>query len=66
MKDKKLKKHFKRAFQLTTPLYVNYVGAFLRFDASPQQLRKNMLDHQVLKQAYERNKLRFNIRSLPI
>ncbi len=57
-------KQFSRAFQLTTPLYENVIGAFLRQPSTSSVLRHRLRGVKGLNPDHKSSKLNYRIRSL--
>lgn len=64
LSDAKIKDRFISAFRLTTPLYNNVVGAFLRAHSSSRFLRQQLQAFPQLDPARRGCRLRYNIRKL--
>lgn len=62
--DKRIRERFPVAFQLTTPLYENAIGAFLRRRAESRELRRNLEQWSELNTAKKSCRLNYAIRRL--
>ena len=64
LSNEKIKRRFDSAFRLTTPLYGNVVGAFLRTPSSSGFLREQIKEIPELDPTRKSSRLRYNIRRL--
>ena len=62
--DERIRNQFPSAFQLTTPLYENAIGAFLRSQADSAVLRKELAAIPELDAARKSCRLNYRIRRL--
>lgn len=62
--DESIRDRFPAGFQLTTPLYENAIGAFLRRPAESRELRHNLADWPELDTAKKSCRLNYSIRRL--
>lgn len=61
-----LREKFPTAFKLTTPLYENAIGAFLRFEAESGELRHQLLNWSELNATRQGCRLNYSIRKLKV